>query len=188
MRTDRSCKERPAGGPNAAAIRKMWDQAGLLEKGIKINIVCSVLYPLLTTKCQPEPLKCTGSLTLQLRDAHLYHIKSFSTNTRGFVERRLKPWLRVGLGFFFFLLLAELCVCLIPPSETFALFVVQVLHTGDVTTMEHGSRPPPTKHGPITTNVQNSSTITTTAMKRWDAPHTQHLRVLFSLPPLHRSG
>lgn len=50
---------------------------------------------------QPEPLKCTGSLMLQLRDAHLYHIKSFSTNTRGFVERRLKPWLRVGLGFFF---------------------------------------------------------------------------------------
>lgn len=49
---------------------------------------------------------------------------------------------------------------------TFALFVVQVLHIGDVTTMEHGSRLPLTKHGPITTNVQNSSTITTTAMKR----------------------
>lgn len=50
--------------------------------------------------------------------------------------------------------------------QMFALFVVQVLHIGAVTTMEHGSRLPPTKHGPITTNVLNSSTITTTAMKR----------------------
>lgn len=50
--------------------------------------------------------------------------------------------------------------------QMFPLFVVQVLHTDDVTTMEHGSRLPPTKHGPITTNVQNSFTITTTAMKR----------------------
>lgn len=65
--------------------------------------------------------------------------------------------------------------------QMFALFVVQVLHTDDVTTMEHGSRLPPTKHGPITTNVRNSFTITTTAMKRWDGVSMLHLHMLFNV-------
>lgn len=30
---------------------------------------------------QPEPLKCTGSLIPQLKDAHLYHRKTYKTNT-----------------------------------------------------------------------------------------------------------
>lgn len=47
-----------------------------------------------------------------------------------------------------------------------SLFGVQGSRTVGVTTMERGSRPRPTKPGPITTNVQNSSTITTIAMKR----------------------
>lgn len=56
--------------------------------GIKINIVCSMLsihYPLVNV-----PLKCTGSLMLQLRDVHLYHIKSYQTNTWGFVEKNTR--------------------------------------------------------------------------------------------------
>lgn len=36
---------------------------------------------------QPEPLKCTGSLILQLRDVHLHQRKSYQTDTLGLVEK-----------------------------------------------------------------------------------------------------
>lgn len=79
---------------------------------------------------------------------------------------------------------ARLCVLSVSTArnvciQMFALFVFQVSHIGDATTMGHGSRLPPTKHGPITTNVQNSSTITTTAMKRWDTNYNLDHHMLF---------
>lgn len=136
---------------------------------------------------QPEPLKCTGSLMLQLRDVHLYHIKSYQTNTWSFVEKNTRAvvhwltWHSVGMIVFSFCRVVRLSVSTARNVriQMFALFVVQVLHIGDVTTMEHGSRLPPTKHGPITTNVLNSSTITTTAMKRWDTNYILYLHMLF---------
>lgn len=50
---------------------------------------------------------------------------------------------------------------------TFFLFGAQDSHTVDVTSTERGSRSRPIRRGRIIMNVQSSSTITTTTMKRW---------------------